>query len=201
LNEESRKELHLKKWEEAKRCPRDQPINLNPNPHKTHQDDFSEDIQNLLRRKKELFFESKSSGRVHTEASRALSTDIRGVEKRHYYQDDDGSPLEMLHSKPIKQTQDFGALVTLSTRWGGGGQQLAATNSGLRKKPVVELVAVRRRKRKGVGETCVLVEQMLNRESKPALEEVIEACWRAEKGVRLTVKERRTTVVRLPTLR
>lgn len=73
----------------------------------------------------------------------------------------------------------------------------------MKKKPIIELGLARRGKRKGIGDTCVLIEQMYDLDtSRKDIEDVLQASSKLQKGVRLTVKERRmTTVVRLPTLR
>lgn len=100
-------------------------------------------------------YEAKCAARMHTEVSRTLSTDMRDKDKKQYCQDDDGELIEMV-TKPIKYNKESAPLLKLANIHVMPGQQIAST-SNLKKKPMMEMVAAHRMKRKGVGDTCVLV--------------------------------------------
>jgi hypothetical protein len=91
---------------------------------------------------------------MQTEVSRTFSE--REKEKRHFWQNDDGEACEIIHN-PIKAAKEIPPVLNLSHIRVLAGQQSTAL---LKKKPIVDLVTARRRKRKGVGDTCVLVEQL-----------------------------------------
>jgi hypothetical protein len=67
----------------------------------------------------------------------------------------------------------------------------------------MDLATARKRKRKDIGDTCVFIEQMIEKEKTVQdLSERIEENCKDKSGVTLTDKERRlTTIIRLPSIR
>ena len=67
---------------------------------------------------------------------------------------------------------------------------------GIKKKPIVELMMKRRpKRRKDIGDTCVLIEQLYDTDicEKIDQEKIIEDLIKPQKGVKLTMKDRSST--------
>lgn len=71
-----------------RKCSRNQMVSLGKNYRHSENEDHSEQIQQLLRRKKELLLEAKNPARNQTEPSKTVLGDKK--EKKFYGQNDEG---------------------------------------------------------------------------------------------------------------
>jgi hypothetical protein len=92
-------------------------------------------------------------------------------EKKWFWQDDEGGVVELLSQ--IKPTKDSVPTIQLANIKVLPGQQLAFP-SNFKRRPIVELPTRKTKRRKDVGDTCILIEQLYEADGARNQEAIIE---------------------------